>query len=148
FFRPNSRSKKLREFSLARGKDILVKRVAMSVDGDYRREIGDLEFPDGFRCSEFLQEVNTGHFFHAIRQDLGGAADGVQINAPMLFARGESSVAHAALADHRAKAEITNDLALVRFLADRRGGACGKAFPGAVRSLDNDWSAVVQNAAL
>jgi hypothetical protein len=71
----------------------------------------------------------------------------MQVDAPVLFAGGQRFIAHAALANDAAHAEVANDLPLIGFLANGRGRAGGDAFPIALFVFNNHRAAMVQNPA-
>jgi len=118
----------------------------VGVDGDDGREVLDFEFPDGFGGAEFFEEMDGADFLDAFGEDLGGAADGVEIDAAVLGAGGGGFVAHAAFADDAAQAEVLDDLPLVGFFADGGGGAGGGDFPIARFVFHDDRAAVVKDA--
>jgi hypothetical protein len=103
------------------------------------------EFPDGFRRAELLVEVHVAHVLDALGQHLRRAADGVEIDAPMLLARRQRSGSHATFADDAAHAEIADDLPLVRLLTDGGRGSGSRALPGAVRLFHDYGSAMIKN---
>jgi hypothetical protein len=135
------------EFGLTGGEDVAVEGMAVSVHGDDGGEADDFELPDGFGGAEFFHEIDVGHAFDALGEDLGGAAHRVEINAAVLLAGFEGFVAHAAFADDAAQAEVADNLPLVGFFADGGGRSGSDAFPVALLVLDDYGAAVVQDAA-
>ena len=70
----------------------------------------------------------------------------MQIDAARFLAGGERFVAHSAFADHTANAEFSDDLSLVRLLANRSRRACRCHLPIALLVLQHHRPAVIQNA--
>jgi len=98
--------------------------------------------------AEFIEEMDVAHALDAFRQHLGCAADGVQIGATVIRAGFEGSIAHAAFSNYAAKAEIPDDLALIRFFTNGGRRAGGDTFPFAALVFDHHRAAVIEDAAL
>src|SRR6185369_12959870 len=86
------------------------------------------EVPDRLGGAE-VHPVDAVDAFDRRGADLGGAADGVEIDGAVLLAGGERFLAHAAFSDHAADVVIADDLVLVRLFTRRRGRAGGLADP-------------------
>jgi hypothetical protein len=123
-----------------------MKGAAVGIHGDDGREPFDFQFPDGFGGAKFFEEIDVADLLHAFREDLGSAADAVEVNAAVFFAGGEGFVAHAAFANDSAQAEVANDLPLVRLFADGSRGSGGGDFPVSLFVFDDDGSAVINDA--
>src|SRR3982751_1179301 len=89
--------------------------------------------------------MDARDFFHAFGEDLGGAADGVEVNAAVIFASLDGFFAHAAFAYNAAQSEIANDLPLVRLFADGSGGAGSGDFPIALFVFHDDGATMVED---
>ena len=88
----------------------------MGIHGYDGGEVFDFEFPDGFGGAEFFEEVDAADFLDAFGQDLGSAADGVQVNTAVIFAGLDCFFTHAAVADDAAQTEIAKYLPSDRWI--------------------------------
>src|SRR5271170_7522266 len=118
----------------------------MRVNRYDRWKILHFKFPNRFRRAKFFHHINSAHFFDALGQYLRRAADRVQINAAVFLARRKRAVAHAALADDAADAEIANDLRLIRLFTDGSSRAGGSGLPIPLLILHHDRTAMIKNS--
>ena len=118
----------------------------MGVNGNDRRKINHIQFPDGFGRTELIFKIDVANFFDALRQNLRGPADRVQIDASVFLAGGLGFGAHAAFADDPAQTEIANDLPLIGLFANGSRGAGGIAGVSAVRLGHHHRAAMINDA--
>src|SRR5438128_12032249 len=101
--------------------------------------------PHRLRRPEFHQRDSVDTFDRS-RVELRGAADRIEIHGAMPLERRERLRAHAALPDYGADAISTDDVGLIRLLADARRRARGGHAPAAALLRDNR-AAVIQDGA-
>ena len=118
--------------------------IPVAVDGNNGREVADFEFPNRLGAAELFQP-NAEDALDALGVDLSGAADGVQIDAPVILAGFLSFGSHSAFANDSLHTEALDDVGLIRFFTNR-GCWAGSDHTIAAAVLKNDGTAVINNA--
>ena len=109
----------------------------MAVHGDNGGEVADLQFPERLWAAEFLLPMDAMDGGDVTGQDLGGAADGMEVDAAEAAAGLKGGGAHAALAQDATQAETFEDGGHVRLFAAGRGGAGGGDAPAGAIGHDH-----------
>src|SRR5271167_74708 len=95
--------------------------------------------------TKFFEEVYAGNLGQAAGVVLRRATDSVQIDRAKVLERSKRLLAHAALAHHGANAKAFDNVGLIRFLADARGGPSGVRPPTPRTLLEHHRAAVVKD---
>src|SRR5689334_8094437 len=103
--------------------------------------------PHSLRGSK-LHEGNPVYPVDAPGVKLCSSADSVEVHGAMLLEASQRLARHTALADHRAHAELADDVGLVRLLANAGRRAGRGHLPAAVGLLGDYRTAVVDHAAV
>ena len=141
-------SNALCQFSTARSEHFLVQRFSVRIHCHHGWKSGHFKLPDRLRRSEFFHHINIANALNSLRQHLCCAANRVQIDAAVFSASIQCLRSHSAFADNTSQAEVTDDLPLIRFLANGSCRSRSHAFPFSLFILDNNRTTVIQNAIL
>src|SRR4051794_36762680 len=120
------------------GEDFLVEGVTVGIHGHDGGEVLHFKLPNRLWGAELLQKGDAADTFDALCQDLGRAADGVEVDTTVFTTCREGAIAHAPFTDNAPEPEVADDFPLIRFFADGGGRPGSDDLPAVLLVFDHD----------